>query len=118
MKNKIIKESEKNIQNAILQWLALKKIKAFRINSGMVKTEKGGMVKLAPTGFSDIFGVLTGGRAFFIEVKTEKGKLTKFQTEFLGDMKKLGAITIVARNIEDCEEIIKGRGKVTAGKRL
>ena len=117
MKNKRIKEPEKTIQDAILQWLVLNKIKAFRINSGMVKTEKGGMVKLAPTGFSDIFGVLTGGRAFFIEVKTDKGKLTKFQTEFLGEMKELGAITIVARRIEDCEEIVKSRGAVTAGKR-
>jgi hypothetical protein len=112
----VLKAPERVIQSQILDYLRFKRIVAFRINSGMIKTESGGMVKLAPRGFSDIVGVLPGGRALFIEVKTGKNKTTEFQEIFLEEMKNQGALAFVAYSIEDCDKYLKSRGKVTAGK--
>jgi hypothetical protein len=117
MKNEM-KVPESLIQAQILTYLKYNRILAYRINSGMIKTEAGGMVKLAPRGFADIVGVLPGGRALFIEVKTGKNKTTIYQDYFLEEVKKQGALAFVAYSIEDCEYQLKSRGKVTAGKRL
>lgn len=61
-----------------------------------------------PTGFSDLFGVLPGGKAIFIEVKSLRGKPSPAQTNFLSQAIKTGAIAGVARSIEDVINIISG----------
>jgi len=94
---------EQDIQNQIIEYLHLRRIKAYRINSGMIRTDKGYMVKLAPRGFSDIVGVLEGGRALFIEVKMGKNKPTALQKMFLEEMREQGALAFVAWGIEDVE---------------
>jgi len=59
-----------------------------------------------PNGFSDLFGILPGGRAIFIEVKTEKGKPSKEQVNFLGHMSDIGGLAGIARSFEDVLKII------------
>lgn len=98
---------EQDIQNQILEYLHLRRIKAYRINSGMIRTEHGHMVKLAPKGFSDIVGVLAGGRALFIEVKMGNNKPTALQEMFLEEMREQGALAFVAWGIEDVKEALK-----------
>lgn len=61
-----------------------------------------------PNGFSDLFGVLPGGRALFLEIKTPKGRPTEAQTNFLVQAKCAGAAAGVARSIEDVIKIING----------
>ena len=61
-----------------------------------------------PDGFSDLFGVLPGGRAIFVEVKSEKGKPSPAQTNFLAQVSMTGAVAVVARSIEDVLQIING----------
>ncbi len=61
-----------------------------------------------PVGFSDLFGVLPGGRALFIEVKSPKGKPSDDQTNFLNTVSIRGAIAGVARSFEDVLKIING----------
>lgn len=61
-----------------------------------------------PLGFSDLFGVIPGGRAAFIEVKSLKGKPSPEQFNFLRQMAKLGATAGVARSPEEAEKILKG----------
>ena len=61
-----------------------------------------------PDGFPDLLGVLPGGRAIFIEVKSEKGKPSPAQINFLAQAIKTGAIAGVARSIEDVLQIING----------
>jgi hypothetical protein len=56
-------------------------------------------------GVSDIVGTYRGV-AVFMEVKTEKGRLTKLQDKFLRDVKKEGAIAGVVRSIEDARGLI------------
>lgn len=61
-----------------------------------------------PPGFSDLFGVLPGGRAIFIEVKSEKGKPSPAQANFLAQVSMTGAVAGVARSIEDVIRINNG----------
>lgn len=51
-------------------------------------------------GISDIVGCLNG-RAFWIEVKTLKDKVTPAQQRFLDNARDAGAIAFVARSVED-----------------
>lgn len=99
---------EKDIQNEIR--LALNPYAVvFRINVGTFLTETGTYVSTGvPKGFSDLFGVRkSDGKAFFIEVKNDRGKTSKYQENFLEQMRKAGAIAGVARSAEDAISIIK-----------
>lgn len=61
-----------------------------------------------PDGFSDLFGVLPGGRALFIEVKSLKGKPSEAQENFLNTVSMRGATAGVARSFADVLKIING----------
>lgn len=100
-------KSEKEIQNEIRLALDPHMI-VFRINVGGFKTKDGRYVSTGvPKGFSDLFGVRkTDGRAVFIEVKNEKGRTSKYQDNFLKQMKKAGAICGVARSGTEAVEIV------------
>lgn len=54
-----------------------------------------------PRGFSDLFGVLPGGRSAFIEVKGPNGKATEDQRNFIMQMAKLGAAAGIANSVEN-----------------
>lgn len=98
---------EIDIQNQIR--IALSDIAiSFRANVGVFFTKDGRPVSTGlPKGFSDIFGFRkSDGRAFFLEIKTEKGKLSVDQKTFLTSMKTLGAITGVARSPEEALRIV------------
>ena len=98
---------EKNIQNDIR--LAISTIAVvFRANVGRFITNDGRYIQTGlPNGFSDLFGFLKkDGRAFFLEVKTDKGRLSKEQSNFLEQMSKYGAITGVVRSVEEAMEVL------------
>lgn len=99
--------SEIDIQNQIR--IALSDIAvSFRGNVGVFFTRDGRPVSTGlPKGFSDLFGFRkSDGRAFFLEIKTETGKLSKDQETFLAAMANLGAITGVARSPQEAINII------------
>lgn len=99
--------SEIDIQNQIR--IELSEIAVtFRANVGVFFTKDGRPVSTGlPKGFSDLFGFRkSDGRAFFLEIKTETGKLSKDQEFFLSAMKNLGAISGVARSPKEAIEII------------
>ena len=54
-------------------------------------------------GVSDIIGIYKG-KFLAIEVKTEKGRLSKHQEEFLDHVVWNGGIAIVARSVDDVFE--------------
>ena len=99
---------EKDIQNEIRLALSPYAV-VFRANVGYFNTYDGRVVATGlPKGFSDLFGVRkSDGKAFFIEVKNEKGKTSKYQDNFLKQMRKAGAICGVARSAEEAIRIIK-----------
>ena len=56
--------------------------------------------KFSEKGSSDILGIWQG-RMLCIEVKSRRGTLRPEQKEFLETMSKLGAITLLARGLEE-----------------
>lgn len=80
-----------------------------RNNVGAIKRGNGRFVRFGMPGESDwrgvidktfcpVCGKLTGrGVALFIEAKAARGRLSEMQREFLGAMRRLGAVAIVAQ---------------------
>lgn len=81
----------------------------FRANVGKVKTIQGRWFDTGlPTGFCDLFGIRkSDGRIFFIEVKTEKGKVRESQKKFISKMRDLNAIAGIARTVGEAIELIE-----------
>lgn len=82
----------------------------FRANVGKVRMADGRFFDTGlPKGFSDLFGVRNeDGKAFFIEVKTEKGRASKEQLNFIEQMNKRGALAGICRSEKDVEELLNG----------
>lgn len=80
----------------------------FRVNVGLCYTKDGRPMRTGvPPGFSDLFGHRkSDGRAFYIEVKTEKGKPSVNQMHFLEQMLANGAISGICRSPEDALKLI------------
>ena len=80
----------------------------FRINVGVFKSNDGRFVSTGvPKGFSDLFGFRkSDGKVIFLEIKNEKGKASQEQVRFLKTMQEYGAITGIARSVEEAREII------------
>lgn len=104
---------ERQVQNAICQYLSLKKNIIFWVNKTqgtfdpIRKTFRSNKDPYFRKGISDICGVFTKtGRAFFIEVKSKKGRLSPEQRDFIEDMSNSNAIAFVARSIEDVERCL------------
>ena len=75
----------------------------FRINVGKVRPIDGGprVIQSAPEGTPDLLGVISPGRAFAIEVKTDKGKQRLAQVAWQSAWEKRGGIYVLARSVED-----------------
>lgn len=75
----------------------------FRTNVGMFYTIDGRPVTTGlPRGFSDLFGHRPDGRAFYVEVKSETGRLRPEQKAFIEAMRARGAVAVVARDPAEC----------------
>jgi len=101
-------KSEHQIQQEIRVALSKAGHTVFRANVGKVQLKDGRWFDTGlPVGFSDLFGVTNTGQAFFIEVKNAKGRLKDKQRVFLEVMKKNGALTGVARSVQEAIEVIE-----------
>lgn len=92
-----------------LQLLPLRGFPALRINSGMVRTRDGRMVKLAPEGTSDILSVVPrSGRFFAVEVKApgKRGKTTEAQREFLAAVRAAGGVAVAIDDLAELDRIL------------
>lgn len=80
----------------------------FRANVGSGVTYDGRHFDTGlPKGFSDLFGFRkSDGKIFFIEVKSEKGRLSEAQRDFLLTMNNYGAIAGVCRSPTEALRLI------------
>lgn len=85
---------EKDIQKTIVSYLKSRNIVAYKIDS----TSRRGLPDLLCVGHGDVF---------MIEVKTEKGRLSKLQVHAHKEITEHGGKVFVARNIQDVAHIIK-----------
>lgn len=78
-------------------------IMLFRINVGKFRPLDGGarVIQSAPEGTPDLLGVMSPGRAFAIEVKTDKGKQRTAQVAWQNAWEKRGGLYVLARSLED-----------------
>ena len=99
--------TEHDIQNSIRMKLSELGFCVFRINDGRFKTEDGRWFDTGlPKGFSDLMAV-KNGKVYFVEVKTETGKASPEQLNFIEQMKKrYGCQAGIARSVEDAVRIV------------
>ena len=95
---------EKRIENAILEWLAMKDIFAFKVKSqgtwDPTKKVFRSPSKYYKRGTADILGIYKC-RPLAIEVKSKTGKPTIHQKIFLQAWQDNGGIGFIARSVED-----------------
>lgn len=99
---------EADIQNLIR--LALNDYAVvFRVNTGSVKTNDGRWFSCGvPKGHPDLAGFRkSDGKAIYIEVKNEKGKLRKEQKKFLDTVSQYDVIAGVCRSASEAVELVK-----------
>lgn len=106
---------ESAIQKSILQYLAVKRIFAVRVNSGVTVATTGGKrraIHMAAAGTADIMAILgaecedypaSHKKILWIEVKTSGGKQSELQRSFQMQVEDLGHCYVIARSIDDVE---------------
>ncbi|RLU42093.1 VRR-NUC domain-containing protein [Streptococcus iniae] len=101
---------EHTIQNQIRVGLSKVGHTVFRINVGKVKMQNGRWFETGvPKGYCDLSGFRKGdAKAFFIEVKNEKGRVRPEQKKFIENMQSRGALAGVARSVDDALRIVNG----------
>jgi len=67
-------------------------------------------------GISDIIGVLKDGRFLAIEIKTQQGRLSEEQREFLDSVSRSGGLAFVARSLDDVASALKNGVKIQPGQ--
>lgn len=105
--DRLSSQSEHDIQNeiraAVSPWCVI-----FRANVGRAKTPDGRYFSTGlPAGFPDLFGVRRrDGRAVFIEVKKQGGKVSPEQKHFIETMRSLGAAAGICRSAEEAIKLV------------
>ena len=111
--NEKVKETEAQIQKAILQWGAYKRILMHRINVIGTPLHKDGLTVYRPStnrGMADIHAtVLVEGIpvSVWLEVKTKKGRISDNQKAFQESIEAAGGFYYVVRSIDDVDLAIQ-----------
>ena len=107
------RETEAQIQKAIMQWGQYKKVLMHRINVIGTPLHKDGLTVYRPStnkGMADIHAtVLVEGIpvSVWLEVKTKKGKLSANQKAFQESIEAAGGYYYVVRSIDDVDLAIQ-----------
>lgn len=106
----LLKETEKDIENAILAALqTVKGCKAWKNQSvGIYDPTKKSFRRRSRyqiKGVSDILGIYKG-KMICLEVKTKKGRLSPEQKSFLEEMQALGAFTACVRSVPEALAVL------------
>jgi hypothetical protein len=99
---------ESSVMSAVDEYLTLKRIPYYRINSGALKTPRGQLVKFGSKGMSDIYAIGPAGISIWIECKRPKGgRLSEAQKEFLDCINRNGGVGIVVNSVDSLENQLK-----------
>lgn len=96
---------ESDVQGAILQYLALKRIFHYRNNSGGFRDAQNHFYRFGAVGSPDIVCVVNG-QYVGIEVKKPGGRQSEHQKEFQRRLEEAGGRYILARSIDDVERAL------------
>ena len=81
-------------------------LRLWRQNTGAARIN-GQLVRFGTPGQADLSGVLEGGRALFIEVKSATGRQSPQQKKFQIMVESLGALYVLARSVSDVHAALK-----------
>jgi hypothetical protein len=99
---------ENRVKQECFRYLKLRHIKAWSNPSGAVKIRPGKFMSFGKKGSADIIGLLPpDGKFLAIETKSEHGRLSPEQRQFLADIKALGGLAIVARSWTDVDQALR-----------
>lgn len=98
---------ESEVQNQVRLALSEHAV-MFRVNSGKVKMQDGRWFDTGvPNGYTDLSGFRkSDGKAIFLEIKNEKGRLRDVQERFLNTMGDYPVIAGVARSPEEAVKLV------------
>lgn len=99
----MLESSEQEIQKSILEYLTLRRVFAWRNNSGAMPIESNGskrFIRFGTIGSPDIFAI-KDGKVYGLEVKKPKGKQSDGQVLFQEGMQKAGGIYAVVHSIDE-----------------
>jgi len=109
----VVRETEAQIQKAIMQWGQYKKVLMHRINVIGTPLHKDGLTVYRPStnkGMADIHATVLVGNipvSVWLEVKTKKGRISANQKAFQESVEAAGGFYYVVRSIEDVMLVMK-----------
>ncbi len=110
----MLKQSEADLSRTVRNYLTVMQNQGrlfyLRLNSGTFIQEgkKQRLIRGCPAGTSDLF-ILMNGTSYFIELKSQKGKLTESQLRFMELVEYQGGIYLVARDLEQVKRLVESQ---------
>ena len=106
--NLIPEAKERDVQGNILKYLRVRGIFHWRANSGAVKTERGHFLRINFPGCPDVLAIKPPhGTLVGIECKRKSTDTSPVQEMAREGFEKNGAIYIVARSVEDVQQVME-----------
>lgn len=105
------KKEESSLVKACMSYLNYTGYLALRNNSGLIIINSNGKhraIKMGTVGSPDIIACSPKGQFVAIECKSNKGKITPSQKQFLDNVRKRGGLALVVKNIDDLIKGLKG----------
>ena len=108
---KLLPGSEQDLQNACITFLQYRQFLVMRMNSGMVKTENGSMVKLGAVGTPDVlaFRPATIDRpieVYWFEIKKPGKKSTPIQKARQDELRAVGCKVYEIHSLEELSKVV------------
>jgi len=99
-------QNETALVNSCLDYLAIRKIFAYRQNTGAFKNNKGGFYRYGVVGGTDIV-IVIGGQYIGVECKVGKNKQSPGQKEFQKALEKANGLYWLVYTIDELIENLK-----------
>jgi hypothetical protein len=102
---------ENSVMKVVDEYLTLKRIPHYRINSGGLKDSHGRLVRFGAKGMADFYAIGPAGISVWIECKRPKGgRLSAAQKEFLDCVNRHSGVGIVVNSVESLESQLQEAG--------
>lgn len=103
--------AEGRVKESVCQWLALQRGVEFWVTSsvGIYDAARGvyRKAKWARPGQADVWGFLSDNRPFWLELKSDKGRLSDPQVAFRTIIESRGHLYALVRSTRDAEDAFK-----------
>jgi len=108
---------EAELQRAVKNWLDHHRIFYWRMNLGGIIVNNGaGFIRNSLAGFPDLMGIFyekpNHGKAWAIELKTKKGRLSDSQKNWIFRLEGHGVAVSVCRSVDDVRAFFKLHGEI------